>query len=141
MEDQAGALQSMLASGFLAVWAVAWLAVAAVICWLLYSALERVPAEHRKQTPGLVWLLLIPCFGAIWSFFVFPRISQSYKSYFASAGRTDTGDSGEAIAWALCVAWVACLVPLLNLLALPVTLVLLIIYLVKIMGLKGQIPA
>ena len=78
------------------------MAIQAVICWLLHQILSRIPREHRKQEPPLVWLLMIPFFSALWGFLVYPRISESFDSYFRSKGRQEK--TGAGLAWAYCVA-------------------------------------
>ena len=115
------------------------LAILIVICALLHSALARVPPEHRAMEPGLVWLLLIPLFSIIWNFFVFLRIPESYKSYFTAQGRTDVGDCGRGVGMWYAICGALSFVPCLSYLAGPAALVLLIIFLVTVLGLKGQI--
>lgn len=116
------------------------LAIAIVVCVLLYGCLNRVPPQFRKMDPGLVWLNLIPLFNFVWNFFVFQRIPESYQAYFNAQGRTDVGDCGKKIGmwYAICAA--CSLVPCVNYVAGPASLVLLIVFLVKVMGLKNQIP-
>lgn len=127
-------------------------AIAILICWYLSSCLKRVPPQFRRQEPGLVWLLLIPCFPIIWNFFVYPKIAESYQAYFDSVGRTDVGDCGRSLAMWYCIltviglpaGFVLSLIPILGPLASCVmslaTLVLWIMFLVKAGSLKGQIP-
>ena len=88
----------------------------------------------------MVWLLMIPCFNLVWNFFVYLQLADSYKAYFASVGRTDVGDCGRGIGLGYAICAACCIIPCLNYLAGPVALVLLIIYLVKAMSLKDQIP-
>lgn len=114
-------------------------AVAVAVCWLLSSALARVPAPYRKMEPGMVWLLLIPCFGLVWNFFVFQRVSDSFRNYFEAHGRTDFGDCGRGFGLAYSIAAVACMLPLVNYLAAPATLVLLILCLIKFHDLKWRV--
>lgn len=116
------------------------LAIAIVICWFLSSCLERVPAEHRKQQPGMVWLLLIPCFSIVWNFFVYPKIAESYKSYFDAQGRTDVGDCGYAVGLWYSITSCASLIPYLGCVASVAALVLWIMFLVKAATLKNMIP-
>jgi len=113
-----------------------------VICLLLHGCFRRIPRRHRWMEPGFVWLLLIPCFFLIWNFFVFPRLSRSYQAYFRSVGRTHVGDCGRSIGMAYCICSVCFLIPVKFLsTALGLTaLVLLILYLVKVLELKNQIP-
>jgi len=117
------------------------LAIQAVICWLLSTCFQAIPQQFRKMEPGMVWLLLIPCFGLVWNFFVFPRLAQSFKAYFDSVGRTDVEDCGEKIGWAFAICVACSIIPYLGMLAGLAGLVLLIIFLVKAMGLKGQVKA
>jgi hypothetical protein len=111
------------------------------ICYLISSWLKKVPQQHRKMEPGAVWLLMIPCFWYIWSFFVFLRVPESFKSYFDSQGRTDVGDCGRTLGLAFAICFACTLVPYLNFIAGPASLVLLIINLVKFNELKNKIVA
>jgi hypothetical protein len=115
--------------------------IAIVICYLLSEALKRVPPQFRKQDPALVWLLLIPCFNLIWNFFVFPKVSQSYKAYFDSVGRTDVGTCAAGLGMGYCICAVISIVPCVGFLAGVAGLVLLIMFLVEITRLKNQISA
>lgn len=117
------------------------LIVAIIICSLLYIVLKAVPAEHRKLEPGLVFLMLIPIFALVWGFFVFQRIPESYKSYFSAQGRTDVGDCGKGIGLALAICYACTIVPCLNYVAGPATLVLFIIFVIKMFGYKKEIDA
>lgn len=116
------------------------LLVYVIVAVLLYGCLARVPKEYRRMEPGLVFLLLIPVFNMIWNFFVFLRIPDSYKAYFASQGRTDVGDCGRSIGLWLSICVACSIVPCVNYISGPASLVLLIIFFVKIFGLKSQIP-
>jgi hypothetical protein len=137
----------------LALVSVVVLAIWIALLYFLMTCFQRVPREHRKQEPGLVWLLLIPCFNYVWNFFVFPRLAQSYRSYFESVGRTDVGDCGEMLGMMFSimvaasgglalVSWIPIigLISMLNCLIGPASLVVLIMFLVKANGLKQQIP-
>lgn len=122
------------------------LAIAAFICWLLYNDYAALPAEHRKLSPGLVWLLLIPCFSVIWNFFVFPGLAKSYQSYFAAKGVTDVGSCGEGLAWTLCVLpllgfmpCIPCIGPCIGLGLSVAYLVVLVVFLVKANTLKQRV--
>jgi hypothetical protein len=75
----------------------------------------------------------------VWNFFVFSRISESYRLYFNSQGRMDVGDAGQGIGIAFSICAIFAYVPCINLCMAPVALVLLIVYLVKIYTLKGQL--
>lgn len=117
------------------------LAVAAVVCWLISGCLKVLPQEYREMEPGMVWLLMIPLFQLVWNFFVFPKTSRSFQRYFAARGRTEFGDCGEKIGLWYAICGALCLIPCVNYVAGPAALVLLIIYLVKVTGLKQFVTA
>ncbi len=136
-EDVAAMVACMVA--VFAVVMLIGLAIAIVIIVLLSGCLAKIPPEHREMEPGMVWLMLIPCFNLVWNFFVFIRIPKSFQRYFAAQGRTEFGDCGEQLGLWYCICVVASIIPILNYIAGPASLVLLIIYLIKVLGLKGQI--
>jgi hypothetical protein len=107
----------------------------------LYIDFDRVPPAFRKLDPGLVWLLLIPCFSIVWNFFVFPRLSDSFKAYFQSIGDESVGDCGRGLGLGYAITSAVAVVPILGIVAALVSLVLLVLYLVKANELKNRIPA
>jgi hypothetical protein len=116
------------------------LAVEIVICFFLYKYYNRVPRQFRKMEPGLVWLLLIPCFNLVWNFFAFIRLSRSFKAYFNSVGNTAVGDCGEGLGLGYSVCEAAALIPCVGMAVWIAAIVLLILYLVKANELSGRIP-
>jgi hypothetical protein len=116
------------------------IAINVLICYLLQRCYDRIPPQFRKQQPGMVWLLLIPCFHIVWNFFVFPPLSKSFKAYFDSIDRTDVGDCQESIGLAYSVCAAVSIIPYVGCLTGIASLVLLIIYLIKTNDLKNQIP-
>ena len=127
--------------GIVGIFVVFGLIINAIVCYFVSSWLKKVPAPHRKMEPGLVWLLMIPCFPIVWNFFVFQRIPDSFKSYFDSLGRTDVGDCGKGIGLAYAICTACSIIPLVQYIAGPAALVLLIINLVKMNELKNKIAA
>ena len=117
------------------------LVIGIVVCWLLYGAYERIPRRFRQMDSGLVWLLLIPCFKLVWNFFVFPKLSRSFKAYFDSVGDPTVGDCGEQIGLFYAIADACWLVPCLNHFAFVAAIVLLIVYLIKVHELKRKIAS
>jgi hypothetical protein len=97
--------------------------------------------EGRGEGASCCRVQKIPCFSIIWNFFVFQRIPDSFQSYFTSVGRTDVGDCGKQLGLWYAISGVACLIPIVNWIAGPAALVLLIISVVKFHQLKDQIPA
>ena len=114
------------------------------ILYLLYKLLDALPPQYRLMEPGMVWLLLIPCFSLVWNFFVYSRIARSYQNYFYAHGRTDVGDCGAVLGIWFSVCAVLISIPCLNyvtgIFCGPAMLVLLIIYLLRLYELKRQIP-
>ncbi len=133
----------VLAAGSLAL--LVFLGIRITILYLLYKDLEAVPAEFRRLEPSLVWLLLIPCFSLVWNFFVYTRVARSYQDCFNERNRWDVGDCGAGlgIAYSICVILVS--IPCLNYVTVwfcgPALIVLIIIYLVKLHGLKQEIES
>ena len=117
------------------------IAIAVVICFFIYDAFKRLPEQFRLMNPSLVWLLLIPCFSLVWNFFVFPRLSASYKNYFDSIGRTDVGTCGKGIGMGYAICMVCGLIPCVGFLASLAGIVLLIMYLIQITKLKNEVKA
>ena len=111
------------------------------VCWLLYTISNRIPARFRLMDPGLVWLLLIPCFYMVWNFFVYPKLSRGFKAYFESVNDATVGDCGLQIGTFYAVAVVCTLLPCVNYVAGPAAIVLLIVYLIKVNELSKKIPA
>jgi len=114
--------------------------VKVVVCLLVAGVYKRIPPQHREMEPGLVWLLMVPCFPVVWNFFVYPGLSRSLKRHFDSVDDDAVGDCGAGLATAYCIVVICRFVPCVNYLALPAALVLLIIYLVTVIGLKDRIP-
>jgi RNA polymerase subunit RPABC4/transcription elongation factor Spt4 len=93
----------------------------------------------------MVWLLLIPFFSIIWTFFVYPQIAKSYRAYFTARGRRDVCDCGEGLALAYCICaasgLVLWMVPFIAGAGSVATFVLWILVLVKFSSLKGEITS
>jgi len=138
----------LVIAGFIAAYFVFFASIIAVsvtfhvvVIILIAGPLKKIPPEHRIIEPGQVWLLLVPCFAMFWNFMVFQKIPQSFQRHFSSQGRTDLGDCGEQLGlwYAITVAMTG--VPCVQYIAAPASLILLIIFLVKIHTLKGQISS
>lgn len=114
------------------------IAIMAVICYFVAGHFKAIPPNHRTMEPGQVWLMLIPFFNLYWAFKVFPGLSDSFKSYFDSVGNATVGDCGRQVGlwYAICAA--CSLIPCVNYIAGPASLILLIMFLVKASELKGK---
>jgi len=107
---------------------------------LLYADYQRIPRGFRRLEPALVFLLLIPCFSLVWNFFVFPKLSDSFKAYFDSIGDTSVGNCGRDLAIGYAITSAVSVIPFLGCLTGIVAVVLLILFLVKANELKNRIP-
>ena len=114
-------------------------AIEVAICFIVVKLFKRVPVEHQKQNPNLVWLMLIPLFGLIWSFFVYPKLSAIVQAWAKAVGKTEIGTAGGGLALALCICMCACIIPYVNSCASLAALIILIIYLVQMNGLAEKI--
>lgn len=113
--------------------------VQAVICYLVYINYKAIPPEHREMEPGMVWLNMIPCVALVWNFFVFPKLSKSYRNVFTANGVMDVGDCSEGLALAYAIVYACGIIPCVNYIAGPASLVIFIIYLVKAFEYKGRV--
>ena len=116
------------------------LVVHIIIIIFVYNDYQSVPPSFRKLEPGLVWLLLIPCFNVVWNFFVIPRLTESFKAYFDSIGDTSVGDCGRVLGFGYAISTASSAIPFVSCLTGIVSLVLMILFLVKANELKNRIP-
>ena len=101
----------------------------------LSRALQKCSLSSRTMEPGMVWLMLVPLVNLVWQFFVVLALSNSLGNEFRARGIVNVErEPGKAIGIGMCVCGACSIIPLLNLLALPAHLVLLIVYWVKIAG-------
>jgi hypothetical protein len=121
-------------------------AIGVAVCLFLSSCFKRIPEEHRKLRPGMVWLLMIPCFNIVWNFFVYPALSESYTAAFESQGSNPHGDCGRTLALVYCilvaVSVVLSMIPCISIISCFTSLASLVVWiliLVKAGGLKSQI--
>ncbi len=132
--------------------------IKAVICWFLSTCIAKIPVQFRLLVPGIPWLFMlafVPCLGpifvAVFNFMFWPKLSQSFKAYFNSVGRTDVGDCGEGLANTYCIlgaviafvsvaSWLISLAGLVNCIAWPAATIIWVILLVKAGQYKGMIP-
>lgn len=101
----------------------------------LQRALERCGPVSRTMQPGMVWLLLIPLFNLIWNFFVVLGLARSLANEFARRGiPVPEPEPGQSIGMAMSICACCGLIPVLGVLASFASLVLWIMYWVKIAG-------
>jgi len=134
--SQSNALAAMLGGGcliFALLGLVIGIAIAVFYILTMQKALNLAGERHQKMNPGLVWLMLIPLFNLVWHFFVVKNVSESIKSWAAESG-AKVDDAGYTVGLIACIANACGLVPVVNVLAVPVGLVCVIIWWVKVAG-------
>ncbi len=141
----AGARVSMLIS--LVMGMVIFAVISAIFAVLIFLPYSKLPAEHQKLKPILVFLMVIPLFGYVWNFIMTAKVSDSFKSYSDAQGDTTVGDAGKSLGlwFAICAAvgFALTLTFILACLGFPVSiaaLVLVILYIVKLWTMAGKIP-
>lgn len=101
----------------------------------LQRALERCAPIARTMQPGMVWLLLIPLFNLVWGFIVVLGLSRSLANEFARRGMpSPEAEPGQSIGLAMCICACCGVIPVLGLLGSLASVVLWIMYWVKISG-------
>ncbi len=109
------------------------LAIQAAICYIFYICLKRLPPEFREQEPWQAFLLFIPCFNVVWQFFMFMGTSRSYQRYFEAHGKNNQGDCSYQLGMWACILQ---FIPVAS----AASPVLMIIYFVKMLDLRKQVP-
>lgn len=78
----------------------------------LRRALGKCSPTSRTMDPGMVWLLIVPLVGQVWSFFVVLNIAKSLGNEFRLRGiPTADPEPGKMIGLAMSVCGVAALIP------------------------------
>lgn len=124
-------------------WAVA-LVVQAIVAYLIYDGLIRIPRDHRTIEPYLVWLTLIPVAGLVFWWVLLPfKIPESLRGYFErnpSAERGVPPDYGKGLGLGYTISATACLIPILNFIAWIPALVFLVLYMVQYRQIVAKLP-
>jgi len=98
---------------------------------LIYNAMAGVPEKHRPMTPGQIYLLIIPLFSLYWNFRVFEPMMKGYVDALNEKKLPVNGDGGVGMAKAFAICNLCCLVPFVNFIAAPATLILFILVLIR----------
>lgn len=113
------------------------LAVAAVICWVVWDAYKVVPQQFQKLPAALVWLGLVPCLGLLVFIAVAVLVPIAFKDAFAARGRTEFGDCGLMVG----IAWIACavlgMIPFIGIVFGLGALICMILFIVKLRQMKA----
>ena len=99
----------------------------------LQNALAKCAPVSRTMEPGMVWLSIIPLFSMIWNFFVVMALAKSLGNEYRRRGIPCPDPlPGQSIGMAMCICSCCGIIPILGFLAGPASLVLWIIYWIKI---------
>jgi hypothetical protein len=99
----------------------------------LQNTLSKCAPGFRTMEPGLVWLLLVPLFHLVWNFFVVMAIAKSLANEYARRGIPSPEPlPGQPIGIAMSVCVCCCIIPLFGAVAALASLVLWIVYWVKV---------
>jgi hypothetical protein len=99
----------------------------------MHGAISRCSPQSRSMSPGLVWLSMVPVVYLFWDFVVVFMVSSSVEKEYRARGKPLEG-SYPALApgIAFCVLDLVGWIPFLNLIITPISLVLWIVFWVKI---------
>jgi hypothetical protein len=139
----AGNLAGLLGCGFgilfLLMMLAVGLAIGVFICYQLYLSAKALPAANQKLAPATVFLLLVPLVNLVWLFFVVLKMTEGYKGYFVANPRGDVGDCGYGVGLGWAIATACLIVPLANRFAGIASLILMVLYLVKLSQLRALV--
>jgi hypothetical protein len=105
----------------------------------LQRALSKCSPANRTMTPGLVWLQIIPFFGFIWQFFVVLAVANSLEHEFGARRIPEERKPGQTVGLAMCITRVCTIIPFVGIFAGIASVVLWIVYWVKIAGLSAKL--
>lgn len=109
-------------------------------CWSLYSAMKRIPVEKQVFPAWFCWMLLIPIVGYVFSWMMLPfGIPRSFERHLEDnpeAVKKSKTLFGVGLAYVIIplLAWI----PIIGILLSIATIVLWIIYWVKVVNFKKQ---
>jgi hypothetical protein len=115
------------------------IAIAIVVCWLLYKNYKKVPPQFQTLSPGLVWLMLVPLANIVMPIIIGMQVPEAFKRYFDSIGDTSVGDAGKQVGLIWGIAALCTVIPLVNLIAALVALVALVMFLLKVIAMGRKI--
>lgn len=118
------------------------LAICVIFAYFMAAPLKRVPERYRTIEAWTPWLMLVPVVNLVMLWVLAPfKIPESLKNYFDDSGSSlDVGDCGKnlGLGWAISVT--CTFIPIVNWISWIPALAFMILYLIKINGLKNEIP-
>lgn len=117
------------------------IALGAIVVYVFYlknlqDLLKEVAESNREVPPSNVWLMFIPFFNIVYSFILYNKIANSLSAEFQSRDLPQEGDYGKGLGLAIAIVGAAGLIPgISDFTGLP-SLILLIVYWVKMAKFK-----
>ncbi len=105
------------------------------------KALSVIEPAHRKQAPGMAWLLLIPVFNVIWFFFLLKAIKQGFEEMTETRLLSQRIDTGYHYGIAMGCCWAASFIPKLIFVSLIPMFVFSILHWTKLNNARRQASA
>jgi hypothetical protein len=105
----------------------------ALLIWFMvtaYGALNAISPRNREMEPGMIFLLLIPCFNLVWFFLVVIRLANSFEKEFSDRGIRSDGDFGKSQGITMIILVILCG---------PIGWIFQIMYILKIQGYAAQL--
>lgn len=113
--------------------------VAVLYLLTLSNTLKEVSPENRLVPYNNVWLMFIPLFNVFYAFYLYPKLCDSIKTEFEARGIEEKGDYGKTIGLILASTNIIAFIPKVQDYIQLVSLVLLIVFWVKISGYKNKL--
>ena len=136
-------MNTVVGGTFLGLLFLIWIAVLLLptIFFILTQqrALSKCSPANQTMSPGLAWLQIIPVFGFIWQFFVVSALANSLANEFRARGIQEEDRPGYGVGLAMCITRVCVIIPILGFFSLVASLILWIVYWVKIAGFSAKL--
>ncbi|MBU2885777.1 hypothetical protein KO507_08385 [Gilvimarinus agarilyticus] len=110
-----------------------------IVIFVLYmlslsKALRLAGPQNRKMEPGLVWLNLIPLFNMGWIIFTVLKVSEAINNKHTENGTPDPSEGAKTIGLLYTIFALLTLIPILGMFLGLASLILWIVYWVKVSG-------
>jgi hypothetical protein len=101
----------------------------------LSGVLSKCSPTSRTMQPGMVWLLIIPFVHIIWNFFVISALARSLRNEFNLRNiQVADAEPGKSVGIAMAICGACNMVPFVNFVTILPSIILWIVYWVKIAG-------
>lgn len=105
----------------------------------IIDTMSLVRPSNRETGVSNILLNIIPLFNIVYGFIVYPRICDSVKKEYQELGLPADGNFGKGLAITLQALTVASIIPFINFITLLASLIIWIVFWVKIDGYKKEL--